>query len=89
MLFVLFVYSFIYIFCLDFHVSDPCYSILFESESLTEPKLWKSWENNFKYFPINEKRKNSFAVAKKLDGDGFTDILKEDIKGLIEEQRET
>lgn len=29
------------------------------------------------------------AVAKKLAGDGFIDILKEDTKGLTEEQRET
>lgn len=37
---------------------------------------------------IKRKAKYS-AVAKKLAGDGFIDILKEDTKGLTEEQTET
>lgn len=61
---------------------------MFESESLTEPKLWKNYENNSKYFP-NQEKEEKHTVAKKLDSNGFTDILKEDLKGIIEEQRET
>lgn len=50
----------------------------------------KTMKTTLSIFPIKKKRKNKlFTVAKKLDSNGFTDILKEDLKGIIEEQRET
>lgn len=79
----------VHVICLAFDISDPCYSIFFASKSLTEPKLWKTCKNNFRYFPINEKTKNKlFSYGQEIRGSGFTDILEEDIKGLIE-PRET
>jgi len=36
-----------------------------------------------------KRENNVFSCGQKLDGDGFIDILKEDTKGLTEEQRET
>lgn len=63
----------IYLFLGFNSISDPCYySILCGSKSLTEPKLWKSCGNNFRYFPANENIKNKlFNCGQEAGWRGF------------------
>ncbi|KAG6933523.1 tigger transposable element derived 1, partial [Chelydra serpentina] len=52
--------------------------------------LWKDCVNDFKGFPAIDKEVECIVqVARQVGGDGFVDILKEEIEELIEGHRET
>ncbi|CAM5078512.1 unnamed protein product [Natator depressus] len=81
----------------SFNIAD-CITYIKQATDAIKPEtvnacwrnLWKECVNDFMGFPTTEKEEKCIVqVARQVGGDGFVDILEEEIEELIESHRET